>query len=228
MGDVKFKGFKRRVKSGDPRQSGGKYSARPLLSITNQQEPVCRQETNLCFCYPPSSTQLLGPTPFKLPTFKAQHLQPPVLIPLFLDPTSLPTGQEESTGSRLNQKEMSSVGPLMSQGVRHSLLVTRHSSIYVETDGVARHVRGEWSAKEKKDMDADGTRDGSHHPVHSALPLIWPAASLSLLRPSGSGPDCWTWFGLESHSRSRTHLLLDVKEVSTLLGAETRRTAEMG
>jgi len=62
----------------------------------------------------------------------------------------------------------------------------------------------------------------------TSLPLIWPAASLSLLRPSGSGPDCWTWFGLESHSRSRTHLLLDVKEVSTLLGAETRRTAEMG
>jgi len=82
-----------------------------------------------CFCYyPPSSTQLLDPTPVKLPTFKAQHLQPPVLIPLILDPTSLPTGQEESTGSRLNQKEMSSVGPsvgpLMSQGVRHSLLVT--------------------------------------------------------------------------------------------------------
>jgi hypothetical protein len=162
MGDVKFKGFKRRVKSGDPRQSGGKYSARPLLSITNQQEPVCRQETNLCFCYyPPSSTQLLGPTPFKLPTFKAQHLQPPVLIPLFLDPTSLPTGQEESTGSRLNQKEMSSF-----DSSRSPSLAARHSSIYVETDGVARHVRGEWSAREKKDMDADGTRDGSHHPVH--------------------------------------------------------------
>jgi len=76
-------------------------------------------------------------------------------------------------------------------------------------------------------MDTDGTRDGSHHPVHSSLPLIWPAApSSSLLRPSDSGPDCWTWFGLESRSRSRTHLLLDVKEISTLLGARTRRTVE--
>ena len=162
MGDVKFKGFKRRVKSGDPRQSGGKYSARPL-SITNQQEPVCRQETNLCFCYPPSSTQLLGPAPFKLPTFKAQHLQPPVLIPLFLDPTSPHRSRRVYWVEA--EPERDELGRALDES-RSPSLAARHSSIYVETDGVARHVRGEWSAKEKKDMDADGTRDGSHHPVH--------------------------------------------------------------